>query len=280
MGKRAVQLPYFSAFDMVPEEIRAQLMADALPQYLQTTPPSRAIAICLHGFTGMPFEVMPVAQACVTAGLDAAVPLLPGHGYAQVAMQRQHFPKITMEQMHEVARLEIERARQQYDFVGMFGLSMGGAIALTMASEGRLDACVAAAPALLLPTTAERLIPLLGWASFFINKRRDSEFYLPCYSFYHSWALRELRRIGRHATAHLAEVSCPVKVLHSHQDSTIRPLVVDWIQERVPTPVSVEWFDESGHCLPRDVQGEAVAAASAQFLLHHARILTGHSSGS
>lgn len=261
-----VQLPYFSAFEPVPAVYRDQLMAEALPQYFKASPMTRAVVICLHGFTGMPYEVLPIAEACAAQGLDAVAPLLPGHGYGETDVQRRCFPKITMEQMHDVVREEIQRARQRYDFVGMFGLSMGGAIALTMASEGRLDACVAAAPALQLPVMAERLIPVLGWANFFIRKRREPNFYLPCYPFYHSWSLRELRRIGRHATARLSNIRCPVCVIHSHSDRTISPVVADWVVEQVPHPVKVHWFDESGHCLPRDVQGEAVAECSAQFL--------------
>lgn len=264
-GQVTVQLPYFSAFEPVPQTYHDQLMAEALPQYFQAPSTTRAVVICLHGFTGMPYEVLPVAEACAVHGLDAAVPLLPGHGYGETNAQRRFFPKITMEQMHEVAREEIRQARQHYDFVGMFGLSMGGAIALTMASEGRLDACVAAAPALQLPAMAERLIPVLGWANFFIHKRREPRFYLPCYPFYHSWSLRELRRIGRYATARLSKIECPVCVVHSHSDRTISPIVADWVVEQVPHPVKVHWFDESGHCLPRDVQGQAVAECSAQF---------------
>jgi carboxylesterase len=269
-----VQLPYFSAFEPVPRVYHPQLMAEALPKHFKVSPSVRAVIICLHGFTGMPYEVLPIAEACGAHGLNAAVPLLPGHGYGAADAQRQFFPKITMEHMHEVAREEIQRARQQYDFVGMFGLSMGGAIALTMASEGRLDACVAAAPALLLPPMAERLIPVLGWANFFIRKRKVPGFYLPCYPFYHSWSLRELRRIGRHATAHLSKIHCPVCVVHSHSDRTISPIVADWIVQRVPNPVEVEWFDESGHCLPLDVQGKSVAKHSAQFFR---RVVTRHS---
>ncbi|MBF2079977.1 MAG: alpha/beta fold hydrolase [Synechococcales cyanobacterium T60_A2020_003] len=260
-----MQLPYFSAFESVPDQYRQRLMPEAMPQYLQSALSPQGIIICLHGFTGMPYEVLPVAKACVASGFDAAVPLLPGHGYAALTDQRQWFPRITMEQMHEVARAEIERARQQYEFVGMFGLSMGGAIALTMASEGRLDACVAAAPALRLPDIAERLIPILGWANFFIRKRKKPEFYLPCYPFYNSWALRELRRMGRYATDQLPKVTCPLCVVHSHQDPTISPAVVDMILQHVPQSVDVEWFDESGHCLPCDIQGQAMAEYSARF---------------
>src|SRR5947209_11197227 len=36
--------------------------------------------LCLHGLTGTPFEVRPLAEALGTAGYTVEVPLLAGHG--------------------------------------------------------------------------------------------------------------------------------------------------------------------------------------------------------
>ena len=257
--------PYFSGFEAISAADQDKFWKDARPKYFKSEQPAKAIVICLHGFTGTPYEVQPVGEACFGMEIDAVTPILPGHGYEQVADQRREFPRMTMEGMFEAARQEIYRARQSYQFVGMFGLSMGGAIALTMAAEGLIDACAAAAPALRLPLQAEILIPLLGWASFWTPSYTKQPFYLPAYHAYHSHSLRELRRIGRHARSQLTKIQCPTLVVHSHRDPTIPAIVANWIQTEIPGKVKVAWFNESGHCMPRDVQGEEVSETVAQF---------------
>jgi carboxylesterase len=119
-------------------------------------------------------------------------PLLSGHGYRDPADRRQQFAQITKGSLLDAARQKIARARQRYRRVGMFGFSIGGAISLTMATEGLLDVCAVAAPALRLPRKAELLIPLLSWASFTLAAPPAESFYLPVYDFHHSWALRAL----------------------------------------------------------------------------------------
>ena len=153
---------------------------------------SDTIVICLHGFTGTPYEVAPAVKEIAKTGIAAAAPLLPGHGYKTRSDQEHYFSRITMDGMLGVARQEIARARQQFNHVGIFGFSMGGAIALSMAAEKRVDVCVVAAPALRLPLKAEILIPLLSWASFTIEAPTREPFYLPVYEFYHSRSLRTL----------------------------------------------------------------------------------------
>ncbi len=258
-------LPYFSGFDEISSEYRNKFWQDARPRYFTSEKPTKAVVICLHGFTGTPYGVHPVGEACFSQGMDAVTPMLPGHGYAQVADQRREFPKITMEGMFEAARKEIYRARQTYEFVGMFGLSMGGAIALTMAAEGLVDACATAAPALRLPMEAEILIPLLGWASFWTPSRNKQSFYLPTYNAYHSHSLRELRRISRYARKKLPKIQSPTLVVHSQADPTIPAVVANWIQAESSGQVEVAWFNQSGHCMLRDVQGKQVSDTVAKF---------------
>ena len=132
-------------------------MPDAKPQYLNPDGSADALVICLHGFTGTPYEVAPAVRAIANMGLSTVSPLLPGHGYRERDDQEREFARITKENMLAAARQEIARAREQYTRVGMFGFSMGGAIALMMAAEGLLDACAVAAPALRLPRKAEIL---------------------------------------------------------------------------------------------------------------------------
>jgi len=259
---------YFSGFE-TSELAQAQLMAEAQPQWFRGVTVGECGVICVHGFAGVPYEVTPVAKECVAAGMDAVTMVLPGHGYRQRQDQRRQFARMTREGLLQAARQEIAKARQYYGRVGMFGLSMGGAIALIMAAEGRLDACAVAAPALRLPLRAELLIPLLGWASFYLPSATKPRFDQPCYDFYHSWALRHLYKLSRQARRQLSQIQVPTLVVQSHCDRIIPAVVVDWIQAEVSGPVDVAWFDDSSHAMLLDCQGPAVARRVTEFLQQH-----------
>lgn len=264
---RSSSLPYFSGFESLSAEQQVKLNPDGYPALYSSATPTSAIAVCLHGFTGMPYEVKPVAEACALNGIDAVTPLLPGHGYAERIDQQREFAQITRDAMLEAARQEIAQARQRYDWVSVFGLSMGGAIALTMASEGLVDACAVAAPCLRLPRRAEILVPLLGWASFCVENKGSDSFYLPCYTFYHSWAVRELWKIARHARQRLAQITCPTLVIHTRNDRTVPASATEVVEQQVNGPAKTVWFDESGHCMPLDINGAEVSAQVAEFLV-------------
>ncbi len=259
------QPSYFSGFQSLPSGADVLLMTDAQPLYRRSQEQSDAVVICLHGFTGTPYEVAPAVEAIAHHNCDAVAPLLPGHGYRERDEQELAFAGITPTKMLDAIRIEVVQARQRYAKVGMFGFSMGGAIALTMAAEGLLDACAVAAPALRLPRQAEVLIPLLGWANFTLEAPSQEPFYLPTYEFYHARALRTLWQLGRHARQKLSQIQCPLLGVHSHQDSTVPPVVLDLMQQRVPGAIATAWFDQSGHSMLLDVEGPAVAQKVADF---------------
>ncbi|MEO1404006.1 MAG: hypothetical protein AAFV72_22525 [Cyanobacteria bacterium J06635_1] len=81
--------PYFSGFDPLPFEIRLKLMPEAGPQHLQPNNGSDAVVICLHGFTGIPYEVGSAVNAIANHDLTAVAPLLPDHGYRERSEQAQ-----------------------------------------------------------------------------------------------------------------------------------------------------------------------------------------------
>jgi len=257
--------PYYSGFDLFSSNVEAQLMPDAIPQFIQGEEHDDAVVICLHGFTGVPYEVMPVAKAIAQLGISAAVPLLPGHGFRDRSVQEKEFSRITKEGILAAVRQEIARARERYRWVSMFGFSMGGAIALSMAEENLLDVCVVAAPAIRLPLRGEILIPLLSWASFTLPAPSKESFYLPGYDFHHSRALRTLWQLACHSRKYLDQIQCPLFGVHSHDDAVVPPVVLDMMKESIPGTIKTQWFDDSGHVMLLDKSGLQVASSIADF---------------
>ncbi|MGB3135846.1 MAG: alpha/beta fold hydrolase [Nodosilinea sp.] len=257
--------PYFSGFTPLSAGIEARLLPEAKPLHQEPSSRTDAVVICVHGFTGTPYEVAPAVDVLATTGIAAVAPLLPGHGYQIHREQKQEFAQIRPEGMLAAVRQEVARAREQYARVGMLGFSMGGAIALAIAAEGLLDACAVVAPALRLPRAAEILIPLLGWASFTVPARHREPFYIPGYEFYHPRALQTLWQLSCQARNRLVNVQCPVLAVHSRNDLTVPPIVLDLMQAHIPAAIETAWFNDSGHSMLLDVSGSKVAFTLANF---------------
>lgn len=86
--------------------------------------------VVLHGFTGSPQSMRPWAQALADAGHTVRLPLLPGHG-----TRWQDLNGTTWQQWYGAAVDAFEELRSRCRAVFVFGLSMGGALALRLAEE-------------------------------------------------------------------------------------------------------------------------------------------------
>jgi carboxylesterase len=260
---------YYSGYDAETHWKADVHLQDAAPFHYKHGN-AEAVVVCLHGFTATPFEVRPIAQACFERGFDAVAPLLPAHGLLDPVQARQALALIRAEDWLEAVRQEVRRSLEQYRSVFIFGHSMGGALALGISGEMSPAACAVTAPALIVPPHVRWLSPWIGWANVVVAKK-IGEFgaYNPQYRFYQVRAVRQLHRLANRVRRRLHQVRCPVLVAHSIHDPLVKPIVVQQIKKRVPGPVEERWFNRSGHILPLDVEGPAVAQAVADFFGRH-----------
>ena len=147
-----------------------------LPQSLQTPhgcPPGaepRAVVggrtgvLVLHGFTGSPWEVAPVADALQARGYTVAMPVLAGHATTVAALNETTWLDWLKSAEDALAWLD---ARCEH--VHHVGLSMGALLTLLLVRHRpaeRLGRVVLLAPALYLPPwqrVAANVCARLGW---------------------------------------------------------------------------------------------------------------------
>jgi pimeloyl-ACP methyl ester carboxylesterase len=87
------------------------------------------VLLC-HGFTGSPQSMAPWGAALADAGFTVMCPLLPGHGRTWQEMNRTTWPDWYREVDQAFGGL-VERCRTVF----VFGLSMGGTLALRLAER-------------------------------------------------------------------------------------------------------------------------------------------------
>ncbi len=257
---------YFSPFtrtDVFPEE---EFLPHAKPLWLtKDSSPKSSIILCLHGFTATCYEASVVAKAIFKQGMDAACLLFPAHGIKSIPVAKLAMAKLLFPRLLEVVRTDIVKARSLYDHVYIYGQSMGGTVALRMAEEGLVDGCATTAPAITLPSKGRLAAKFLGWLNFNQTKNEEIPYFNESYPFFNTKSIRQLHLLAKLVTKDLHQIQCPVLVCHSKKDLDIDPVITQWISNSVQGPVSIEWFNESGHTMPLDVQGSEVCATIASF---------------
>lgn len=253
---------------MLPEYPQFELYEGSSSYWYKSEVKSNRAVVCFHGFGASPFETKPIAKKAVERGIDAIGPLLQGHGIKNKKLAKREMSKPSAEDWLNCARTTIIKAREHYDTLFTYGQSMGGAIALKMASEGLVDACAVTGAGIRLPPIVS-LFYVLGHLNFNIPNPDNNDYYNETYLFRNSKSLLQLKRLSKMAKKGLNKITCPVLACHSHDDTTIHPKVVKWIKENVKGPVQVKWYDDSGHTIPLDVDGEKAAENIANFFLNY-----------
>src|SRR5947208_12339999 len=89
-------------------------------------------ALVLHGFTGSPVSMRPLAEAFAEVGLAVEMPRLPGHGTDPADLALTTWDDWLAEAERALAALQ---ARTPAGNVVVAGLSMGGALTLALAER-------------------------------------------------------------------------------------------------------------------------------------------------
>ncbi|MGF1581395.1 MAG: alpha/beta hydrolase [Gemmataceae bacterium] len=256
---------YHSGYNAVHFPSDGRYMTEGTPFHYQGDN-NPSVVVCFHGLTATPYETQLIGRACLDNGIDAVAPLLPCHGIADPEEAFRAMRQVSYRDWLEAARGEIEASLQRYEEVFVYGQSMGGALALVMASEFPVRACAVTAPALVLPLSVRALTNLVGWMHFKIKKSSDlQKFFNPQYPFQHFRAVRQTALLAKLARRRLAKIDKPVFVAHSRNDPLIRPKAVALIAQSGLGPTQIRWFDRSGHVLPLDVDKDEVARSIADF---------------
>ncbi len=229
----------------------------------------RAAALCLHGLTGTPYEVRPLAEALARGRIRAVGPALPGHNETPQALARS-----THDEWLAAARRHLADLRRDHERVFAVGMSMGGLLSLDLAAEESVDALVVVGTPLRLPALVEWLVPLFKYLRPFQDKSEGSDIRdedarrrHPGYRVMPLASVHELVRLQRRVRRRLARIRVPILVAHGAHDRTARPLDAQTIVGEVAsTDTELLLLQSSGHICPVDFDGPALARASAEFL--------------
>lgn len=223
--------------------------------------------LVVHGFTGNPQSMRPLAEALARAGFTVELPLLPGHGTALDDMLPTRWPDWL-----GAAEAAYDELAARCPRVVVAGLSMGGTLATTLAATRPATAgLVAVNPAVDPPAPSFRdmlrellaagttVMPAIGSD---IAKEGVVE---AAYPGTPVEALLSLCEGEDALVAQLADVRCPVLLFTSRQDHVVPPFSSDVLADRVSGPVERVWLERSFHVATLDHDREEIEARTVEF---------------
>nr|WSZ95604.1 alpha/beta fold hydrolase [Streptomyces sp. NBC_00857] len=225
------------------------------------------VLLC-HGFTGSPQSLRPWAEYLAERGLTVSLPLLPGHGTRWQDMQVTGW---------QDWYAEVDRALRELldrcDQVFVFGLSMGGALALRLAAKhGRaVGGVVVVNPGIKVHGWAAHALPVVrhlvpatkGLASD-IAKEGSAEVGYDRVPLHAAYSLRNFFRL---VDSELPQVTQPLLLLHSVRDHVVPPADSARVLSRVSSrDVREVLLEQSYHVATLDHDAERIFDESHAFI--------------
>lgn len=238
-----------------------QLMPQAEPFFFR----GREVGcLLIHGFTASPQEMLSLGQHLAGQGYTVFGPRLAHHGTSAEDMTRTHW-----RDWYFAALDGYHLLRQQCADVVVIGLSMGGSIALYLASVQPVTGVV----------TMEAPIHLTDWRvnyaraiarvyPFIPKEGFDPEQKLNArYAVQPVHAIAELRDMLTELRPRLATITAPALIIHSLADEMIPLSNFDTIYREIGSAQKEKFIlQNSGHLVTEDVEQAQLFARVSKFV--------------
>jgi carboxylesterase len=227
----------------------------------------RVGALCLHGFTGNPTAMRPVAEAFAAARFAVELPRLPGHGTTVDDMATTGWTDWTA-----AAEDAYQRLAARCDRVVAAGLSMGGSLAVWLAARHEEIAGIVCINPVTRPEPEEVLDMVRGMVA-------EGEDRVPSAGAdiadpdgvdtgYEATPLVPLLSLMDGLAAlqrELGAVTCPALIMTSADDHVIDPVSSDHLAAALSGPVERIVLPRSYHVATLDYDRDLVCQEAVAF---------------
>ncbi len=209
----------------------------ALPYLLKGGP---VAILAVHGYNGYSNDLLYVGKMLNKQGFTVSIPRLPGHG-------------TNAADFHETGSRDWLRhvtdcyfnLKAEYKTVYLLGFSMGGLLALLLASRFNIERIALISPAIINQNWTIKLTPFL---KYFVKKQKrdwkdesadpDRIFLAKEYWYWNYVKMAaELLKIQRLAKKRLPLVTCDTMIIVSEKDLAVPVSAADYISSRISSSV-------------------------------------------
>jgi carboxylesterase len=232
--------------------------------------------LLLHGSGDTPQSLRYLADRLNIAGYGVYAPLLPGHGRSPRA-----FAQATAAEYHDAAHGALADLGASHAWVGVVGLSMGGALAAKIAMESSdVRVLVLLAPYLAAPRGV-RVVRWISWlwspVAPYVRGHGETSVHDPvaraesrAYGSFSAGAIDALVATAAAGHAALPQLTMPMLVINSEQDNRIPRALAEEALGTIKAPVEQHWLRGCGHVITVDYCKHTVVDLVLAFLAGHA----------
>lgn len=224
--------------------------------------------LVLHGFTGSPASVRPLAEALADAGFTVECPLLPGHGTSV-----EDILKTSWEDWSSAAEKSLTELVARCSAVAVAGLSMGGTLGAWLAERTPdIEGLVLVNPFMEAPDRQSRNdLQALVDAGEVLVAGIGSDIAMPGVKeiSYEETPLPQALSLfdsTEEVAAALDRIRCPVLLLSSRNDHLVSPSSGDLLVAKVGGPCERVWLERSFHVATLDYDRDEVSSRAVDFL--------------
>ena len=238
--------------------------------------PGAPAALLLHGAGDTPQTLRELGGYLHARGFAVMAPVLPGHGRSV-----RDFRRVTAAAWRGAVLAAYDELGAGRPWIGIVGLSMGGALAaITALERPETGALVLLAPYLGVPSGLRLAAALSRVANLFSpyfsseDRRsiRNPEAAARglAYGVFTPAAMRALRKTADAGAAALPYIRSPTLIVQSRQDNRVAAVVAERAYAHLgATDRHLEWVSDGGHVITVDYGKERVFALTADWLAAH-----------
>lgn len=230
-------------------------------------------ALLVHGYTGSPHSMRPLGDHLADRGVGCFGLRLPGHGTTWEDLGSRQASEWV-----EAVNLGYEKMKAEHEEVFVVGLSFGVALALDLAARrDDIPGLVSIAGFLMTKDPRRVLAPVISRVLRSLpgvgNDICDPDGRELCYDRVPTASTLRMLRFTKSVRDNLADVTCPILVMHSHNDHTAHPQNAELIHSGVSsTDKQLVWLDRSYHVLTLDHDREEVYERTYEFIRARSRV--------
>jgi carboxylesterase len=226
-------------------------------------------ALVIHGFTGNPFSIRPVATALAQAGLTVVAPRLPGHGTSVADMVDTRW-----EDWSAAAEEAYVELAARCESVAVVGLSMGGTLTAWLGERHPEVAGLVLINPLVRSIPSDQLEAVKGLveAGETLMDGIGSDIARPgteelSYNQTPLVALLSLLDAAEKVGTDLGSIACPVLLFSSREDHVVDPVNGDDVVAALGEHVERVWLERSFHVATLDFDGQEIEKRTTEFVL-------------
>ncbi|MCR5176508.1 MAG: alpha/beta fold hydrolase [Anaerovibrio sp.] len=228
--------------------------------------------LLIHGFTGVPAEMLLLGKYLNSCGYTVLCVRLAGHGTTPMDMSH-----MTSDDWYSSVCDGYALLSGCCSKISVVGQSMGGLLGLILSANEQVACCCSLAAPIyihedkqLYRLPAKELCQDKFWPK---KKRIHQDVPEACnasYGEYPMMSIHELLKLIELGKSELPRIKCPLLVVQSHNDHTVRDRSAQYIYERSGSyDKELVWLEESGHLVSIGCDRDKVFDTVAEFIKKH-----------